>query len=109
MPLEYVWPEDDRFRRFAALIADAVLVARDGGAVIGQNGDEACPMGCLRDIPIGQPGPLAAAKLVSQRLGPCPETWYNEAADFICGFDGYGALINSPYRELGRAYRRRFP
>jgi hypothetical protein len=115
------WPTDDRFRRFAALIADVVTQALAAGVRIGDSKARlaplecSCPLGCIRRTSsiwfgLTHPGSGAAAHYVAERLGGLPYAWRAEVSAFISGFDDYCMPADAPqaYIELGRAYRRRF-
>lgn len=103
------WPTDERFRRFAAVIADSVQGAISRGVVIGHasvgGGTECrCPLGTLTadQFPFSA---LATKRL--RELGVVPPLAGCFA--FIVGFDSKdtwrGDSAITPYFNLGRAYR----
>ena len=97
------WPTDERFRRIAAKIADAVMAHRDGVRISRELGVDAyCPLACLIRSPEGRPGPQQVTNhSCLHRI---------EAEYFINAFDhGHGKEDDSPFARLGLAYRKRFP
>lgn len=96
------WPTDERFRRIAAKIADAVTeVLGNGGQVSSSRRECFCPLGCLADAP-SRPG--ASWFLIHDQHG----IEDMEASRFILAFDA-GKESKSPWSRLGLAYRKRFP
>ncbi len=97
----YQFPKDERFRRLAAKLADAVTVAINSGKRVGgpPRDHRLCPFGCLKGAtscaPFAQYGAL--------ELG-CNE---HEASDFMTSFDS-GYDFQTPFSKLGLAYRERF-
>lgn len=98
------WPDDPEFRRFAAKLADAVMLAQSRGYIIGTEGPPncCCPLGvALVPGDWSHPGSLTASRAWGLK--------YQDAAHFIDGFDAVAdGNQGSPYNRLGRAYRERF-
>jgi hypothetical protein len=97
---DYEWPADPEFRRVAAKIADAVMVAVAAGETVGCGFLTRCPLGCVDMTGNTRPIDAPAKKLgITQQQG----------AAFAWGFDGFGKPNRETlYFQLGRAYRRRF-
>jgi hypothetical protein len=119
------WPKDEKFRRFAALVADAAMAAKRRGIEIdpGEHGNCCCPLGavCLmvNDISwmlVGAPlFPTCdtSSDSVAEKLGKCDEGWIDECRAFEVGFDGDNpreecVSKRDPYYLLGCAYREKF-
>lgn len=102
----YQFPTDERFRKLAAKLADAVQVAVWNGRELGswKKVGTYCPMGCLPEQMSPAPYPSDAAAELGCTLG--------EAQAFMDAFDGRvglpGHYQNKPWFDLGLAYRRRF-
>jgi len=93
-------PTYDIFRR---KLADVVLVAINSGVKVGREPEStSCPLGCGTKT---QRHPIAVI------AAQCWGISLADAASFIVGFDGIGAIHcrQGPYYELGRAYGKRFP
>jgi hypothetical protein len=99
------WPTDERFRRFAAVVADGVQLAISRGQTIGFKAVSgcSCPLGTLTSVAF--PSPERAKKELAQLLcGLVPGACYS----FIEGYETEGAHHDSStdaYYRLGRAYR----
>lgn len=94
------WPTSPRFRKFAAMLADAVM-KRQG--VSSSDSSCRCPLGCLPGVP-----PRPSVALVSCQSFKVTPT---ETAYFVRGFD-YGQVCRgdaAAFNRLGIAYRERFP
>jgi hypothetical protein len=95
------WPTDEKFRRFASRIADAVMFSQQAGTRLapyrtdGNAPDENCPLGCL----VGAKHPV----FIDGAAGIS----YDDGRAFVAAFDK-GEVTESPYNRLGRAYRERF-
>lgn len=97
------WPVDAEFRRFAAKVADAVMVAINNGTKLvadpvgGNAFEELCPLGCI-------PGAANCRPFPSQVPVTCltDKVWA-----FAQGFDGEDWDGYPDYHRLGREYRRR--
>lgn len=106
------WPTDPVFRKFAALIADDVMFARQCGQEIGplmrRMNDEVCfcPEGAalyMRGFDSSHPTSGIFAASIGQE--------YRElASQFACGFerDPLQAHYGTAAYRLGEEYRRRF-
>lgn len=94
------WPTDERFRRIAAKIADAVMrVRRYGVPVSAETWGTYCPLGCvIPDNNRPYSVRVARARLMRKK----------EAISFIDAFDR-GDSAGDPFARLGLAYRKRFP
>lgn len=122
--MTWIWPDDENFRRFAALVADAVTYVLNCPEDLGCM----CPEGALLAHEVGAakycqvvriaggmvawPGGERVALLLRAKIGQIPGGWLGPAQEFAQGFDGdyeSRSSIPSPYFDLGCCYRMRFP
>jgi hypothetical protein len=101
--MSYQFPTDERFRKIAAKIADAVMVAELTGFATVSASNKVwlyCPMGCVETSEFR---PTSRPRVI-RNLGMTAL----EFCDFTSAFDD-GIGLKTPFAELGRAYRKRFP
>jgi hypothetical protein len=114
------WPTDPKFRRFAALVADATMHAVSEGSPIdpGEHTPECCcPLGAVCMLVTGwQPRfPTCddSSAAVAVQLGGKSRDWIDQCRHFEVGFDGDDpkeecVSKRDPYWKLGVAYREAF-
>ncbi len=99
------WPTDERFRKFAAVVADSVQMAISRGTTIGFVAEHGCncPLGTVVDASFPR-SEFAKAVLLAMGLELAPGACYS----FIEGYETDGDHHDSSpdaYYRLGRAYR----
>lgn len=112
------WPTDDKFRKFAALVADGVMYAE----CYNVRERKCCPLGAacaMLSTSYWQSdgAPLfpvcdVSANSFAAKLGGDENTWLDECRHFEVGFDGddpKGECVprRDPFYLLGCEYRKR--
>lgn len=107
---------DEAFERFRRKLADVVTVAINGGRRVTSDsrkwfalgGGFGCPLGCVfTDAQVADAN-YRLAPVAGMAAGPWGLT-IGEAMEFMIGFGDCGNIAPTPYFELGRLYRERFP